>query len=561
MKKRNLLLTLLLFCATTMLFAQHLEFQDLTAAIKRPKEISNSASTTIIAPYGDNLLCSVLIAKLPVPDGKMVVLDKQLNVVKVIVLPEEYKKYSYTYLCKVGNRYIISIYKGLKDRLLGLLNENLELIKTYQLSHEYVFERAIYKADNYVILNVNGRQLIKVDEELNVLQSGYLDSKFLLYRRDWDKQVLGNGFVVIQKPDYLFLLNPETLKRVCEIELPKLYGDYERVNFTSLLKGDGDFGSIRSFTYNHEVWKDLMWLREDFPGDWVYIATLYSRYGNKLQELRISAKDSPTGCEEQYCDVIWDEHNHQMIVARASQNYTIAKTAKTTNKIVDGAGKLTLYALSPNKTETKPIETLHIDFPVSSVKILQANKQSVIVLLGGQNIMSVVSVDMKSLAYECLLTKQIEGSLVGHVGLHTNDAGYYVTCNHNEVDTKKAGRATFYNCENIVLFISKDMKNVQSYRTLSSTKDHTVSNYIYSDLCRPDMVVIQHEEPAGKDFTNKELQYYTIDNNGNRQIIPTGLIFYRGITKPVQFSPTEYYLLYDYQEKTFKLCKLTFNPS
>lgn len=330
MKKRNLLLSAMIFCVT-MSFAQQLEFHELTPARKRPKELNN-ASTSIIDPYGDDLLCAVIVPRLPVPGGKLVILDKQLDVVKEITLPEQYKKYSYTLLSKIGNRYIISIYKGLKDRLLGLMDENFQLIKTYQLSHKYTFEREIFQTDDYAILNVNGLELIKVDADLNVLQTGYLSNKFNLYLGSWNK-LLNNGLILIRKPEYMCLLNPETLETVSEIELPKPYLSDERVGSTYVIDGDGVLGSIRSFKFNWEVWKDLMWTHEDFSGDWKYVATLYDRNGKKLQECTLQAEGQPNkSCVEQYCNAVWDKHNSQMIIARAWQNCTLTKGAKTTEK-------------------------------------------------------------------------------------------------------------------------------------------------------------------------------------------------------------------------------------
>lgn len=558
MKKRNLLLTAMLFCVT-MSFAQQLEFQDLTPARKRPKELSHSI-TTIIAPYGDDLLCAVIVPKMPVPGGKMVILDKQLDVVKEITLPEQYKKYSYTLLSKIGNRYIISIYKGLKDRLLGLMDENFQLIKTYQLSHKYTFEREIYKTDDYAILNVNGLELIKVDADLNVLQTGYLSNKFNLYLGSWNK-LLNNGLILIRKPEYMCLLNPETLETVSEIELPKPYLSDERVGSTYVLDGDEVFGSIRSFKFNWEVWKDLMWTHEDFSGDWKYVATLYDRNGKKLQECTLQAEGQPNkSCVEQYCNAVWDKHNSQMIIARAWQNCTLTKGAKTTEKTVEGHGKLTLYTLSKNSKETKHIENLKIDFPLSSVQILNTDEDNVYVLLGGKDIISLVSVNMKTLAYENLLTKQIEGTLGEHFGMYTNDAGYCLISNNIQVNTKKAGSSTFYDCESTEIFISKDMKKFKSYHTLYLADDNTVHNSICTNLCRPNMFVIQHEKPEGKIISGKDLYYDIIDDHGNRQTVPTGLHFFRGVSQPVQITPNEYYLLYDYETKTFKLCKLTLNP-
>ncbi len=560
MKKRNLLLTTLLFLATTMLFAQQLEFQDHTPARKRPKEL-NKSMTTIIAPYGDDLLCSVIVPKLPVPNGKMVVLDKQLDVVKEITLPEQYKKYAYTCLSKVGNRYIISIYKGLKDRLLGLLDENLQLIKTYQLSHNFTFERKIYNAGNYVILNVNGYEVIKVDEELNVLQTGKLSNKFNLYIRDWSSKMLNNGLIVIRKPEYVCLLNPETLKIVSEIELPKPHRSDERAGYTALLDGDEVFGSIRSIKYNREMWKDATWIHEDFSGDWTYVATLYDRNGEKLQELTLQAEEEKfKSGVEQYCDAIWDEHNNQMIVARAWQNCIMEKGAKTTVKTVEVPGKLALFTMDKNTKKTKNIENWKIDFPVSTIKILNMDENNVYLLLCGQDIMSIVSVNMSTLAYENLLTKPIEGTLAGHPEMCSNDAGYCLVSNDTQVNTKKTGSSIFYDCENTELFISKDMKTVQSYHTVYLAEDNTVSNSIVKELSHPNMFVIQHEKPEGKIISGKELFYDVIDNKGNRQTVTTNLHFFRGITQPVQISPNEYYLLYDYETKTFKLCKLTLNP-
>lgn len=565
MKRKILLLTTLLFLATTMLLAQQLEFQELTPARKRPKEIKKNNITMIIAPYGDDLLCSVIIPKLPRALEKMMVLDKQLNVVKEITLPEQYKKYSYTYLCKVGNRYIISIYKGFKDRLLGLLDENLQLIKTYQLAHDYVYERELYNAGDYVILNVNGLELIKVDEELNVLQSGRLNQRMFLYNVEWTSRKLNNGYIAIEKPKshLVCLINPETLETVCDVELPnpvphdgRFYST--RPGYAHILYGDKEWGGICSYTYNREVWKDLVWTHEDFPGDWIYAVSLYGNNGEKLQEVTLQAEEENfKSCVEQYCDAIWDEHNNQMIVARAWQNYSIVKGSKTTIKTVEGPGKLTLYTMDRNTKETKHIENLGIDFPVSSVKILNTDENNVYVLLGGQNIMSLVSVNRKTLAYEQLLTKQIEGTLVGHLGMHTNDAGYCVVSNNIQRNTKKIGTSIYYDCESTVLFISKDMKIVQPYHSIYLTEENTVSSSISKQLSRPNMFVIQHETPEGKIISGKILQYDVIDGMGNKQEVPTHLRFFRGITKPVQISPNEYYLLYDYETKTFKLCKLT----
>ena len=143
-------LTFALLFITVSTFAQQLEYQVLASEVKRPKEL-NKAYLGIATPYEDNILCIASTYKLPLVDTKLLVMDKQLNIVKFVTLPDKYKKYSFTYLCKIGNHHIISIYKGLHDRLLGLLDENLQLVKTYQLGHDFTFERVVYNEEDYVV--------------------------------------------------------------------------------------------------------------------------------------------------------------------------------------------------------------------------------------------------------------------------------------------------------------------------------------------------------------------------------------------------------------------------
>lgn len=509
-------LTFALLFITVSTFAQQLEYQVLASEVKRPKEL-NKAYLGIATPYEDNILCIASTYKLPLVDTKLLVMDKQLNIVKFVTLPDKYKKYSFTYLCKIGNHHIISIYKGLHDRLLGLLDENLQLVTTYQLGHDFTFERVVYHEEDYVVLNVNGHQLIKVDENLNVLQKSTVEAPLNFYINDWRSSLI-NGHIALEKPSTIYFIDLESLEISTKLNLPENYYSFFCENVFS----------VHSYTWD-----------KDYNGDWSYIAKMYDYKGTLLQELNLKADNKDTHKVEQWCDDLWDKSQNRFIVAR------------TTKPSMSASTQLAFYIIDKDKIETRRIEDLNIDYTVSSIQLLDIEDESIRILIASQGYLQVLSVDLQTLSHEVLLTKKCDAAFPKHPSMRKNEAGYYLVWNDVQVNQLKSNGAdgTAYDKYSAIVFISKDMSECKIHTSSYLTLEQSVSNQFMEKQDFDNFVVILHREPRYNKFNKNtqmnELQFYVLDNHGNKTIKATGLDYFRSNQPRIKkFSPSEYYLLY-----------------
>ena len=173
--KRNFFLLMLLFSATTMLFAQQLELKTISQGpVTIPKGFKWSNNFQIIDTVDNYLLCLKPITIAGFSMGNEVfLLAKDLSAVKTLALPQEYAKFTPLYLKKVGGNHFVKLHKGYKKYALALYDEHMNFVKAEPVEDlsllcmdgDYIYFRSAPITSNMSVA-CNG-DLIKMDKDMN----------------------------------------------------------------------------------------------------------------------------------------------------------------------------------------------------------------------------------------------------------------------------------------------------------------------------------------------------------------------------------------------------------
>ena len=133
--KRNFFLLMLLFLATTMLFAQQLELKTIASTSQFPDEILGNGVTLSDIKILD-VLDNYLVCQKPMPFKKqsnIFLLAKDLSSVKFLEIPGQSPELTPYRLCQIGNYYLSQVVKGNKQVSFAIYDKNLNYVKMISL--------------------------------------------------------------------------------------------------------------------------------------------------------------------------------------------------------------------------------------------------------------------------------------------------------------------------------------------------------------------------------------------------------------------------------------------
>lgn len=171
--KRNIFLLMLLFSATTVLFAQQLELKIISqGSVTIPKGFKWSNNFQIRDTVDNYLLCTLIY---PTHTYESCLMHKDLSAIRRIELPKEYAKFAPIYMCKVDDHYFFKLQKGFKQYALAIFDEHMNFIKAEPMENVglvYHDEQYIYLQNAPVKAKVPAAyegELIKMDKDMNVI--------------------------------------------------------------------------------------------------------------------------------------------------------------------------------------------------------------------------------------------------------------------------------------------------------------------------------------------------------------------------------------------------------
>ena len=243
--KRNFFLLMLLFLATTVLFALQVEFRTISEAseIKMPKGFKWTYFSNIqIVDTVDNYL--ICLKKHPgYSTSEVFLLDKETLSVKTLELPKEYAKLTPTYLCKLKGNHFVKLYKGEKHNALALFDEHMNFVKAMPMNKFGL----ICQDDNYIYIHntpvtyktpeAYEGELVKLDRDMNVIVRKPLTVS-------WDKTTYRGehsavdtlGHIIFNNRGTYMLVDRETLDQTKLDVIPSL--DFEERAFGTLIEYD-----------------------------------------------------------------------------------------------------------------------------------------------------------------------------------------------------------------------------------------------------------------------------------------------------------------------------------
>lgn len=512
MKKLLIFASLL---ASVLVSAQQIKFQETTPYIEKAKDFQKK-TISFKDNIGDLLVCNFLTYKPDVSLSEIVLLDKNLNIVQRIELQGEYKNYSTKYLGKFGKNYIISIYKGINPRFLGLLDENWKLVKTLPLQKGYVYETLLHADDKYAYVQVEGWNIIKIDEQLNVLQKQRTQEYINTYNNSFTTKVkdgkiylriLGYSPAMYNQPSltrFIYRFDQETLQ---ETKIDMFEKD-----------GTGD--------YQVYYGKDVIACVDYSHGR----ARILDYNGFQLQETTFpQIKDYSTKAEHTI-QTHWLDSDELIIahMPKMSQN---------------NRTDITVIRLNRDGEQTVKLPNVEIAGK-AQMTILDCENNDVRLFIGRENGFSVMAVNIPSGACRTLLEKPCNLAFE-HAGTRKNDAGY-ILCTHRTEKTSVQNNDTYYKTDQAQIFITKDFSNATVYTARYDTKNGSSTDVIYNDSTYKDFALILHSEPVydkkGKPTSAYEIRFHMIDKSGNRTTVASDMYYYMKNPLVFKCSSTEYFL-------------------
>jgi len=499
---------------SVLMSAQQIKFQETTPYIKKAKEFQKK--TIVFSSIADDLLvCNFLTYKPDVSLSEIVLLDKQLNIVRQIELPSEYKNFSAKYLGRFGKNYIISIYKGANPRFLGLMDENWQLLKTLPIAKGFVFETLLYADDTYAYVQIEGWTIIKIDKQFNVLQKQRTQEYINTYN---------NRFTVKEKDGkiYVRILG----YRPSMYNLPSLTRfiycfDKETLRETKIDMFENDAASDYQVYYG----KDVIACADFSHGR----ARILDYNGIQLQETSFQQiKDYATKAERTIRTYWLD--SGELIIAHMPK--------ESQNNRTD----ISVIRLNRNGAQSVTIPNVEIAGK-AQMAILDCEDNDVRLFIGRENGFYVMAVNLPSCACRTLLEKSCNISFE-YVSSKRTDAGYYLCTNRSE-KTQTQNHDTYYKTNQAQIFITRDFSNAIVYTAQYETKNGSSSDVFCNDSTYKDFALIRHGEPVydkhGKPTSAYEIRYHLINKSGDRTIVATDM-YYLNEPIVIKYSPTEYFL-------------------
>lgn len=511
MKKLFVISSLLI---TVMMSAQQIKFQETTPYIKKTKDFQKK-QITFVNIIGDTLVCNFQTFRPDVPLSEIVLIDKQLNVLRHIELPSEYKKFSAKYLGKFGKHYIISIYKGLNTRFLGLMDENWQLVRTLPIQKGYIYETLLYKDDRYAYVQIEGWNIIKIDEDFNILQKQRTQEYINTY---------SNGFSVKEKDGKLYVrINGY---RPSMYNLPSLTRfiycfDKETLRETKIDLFEHNGASDYQVYYG----KDVIACVDNSRGR----ARILDYNGIQLQETTFPQIKNYATKAERTIQTFWMK-NDELIIAHMPK--------ESQNNRTD----ITIIRLNQDKVQTVNLPNVEIAGK-AQMTILDCEDNDVRLFIGRENGFYVMAVNFPSGTCRTLMEKRCDLAFE-HISRMKNDAGYYL-CTHRSTMTRMQNHDTYYMTDQAQIFITKDFSNATVYTAQYETKNSSPSDVFTYDANYKDFALIRHSEPVynpkGRPTSSYEIRYHMIDKFGNRTTIMSDMYYWNN-PLVIKISSTEYFL-------------------
>lgn len=537
--KKNLFLVVLLF-SSIMLYAQNSYFSAVTDYVQKPKELVNK-DVKIVSTIGNDFLCYSWNGK----SYQLFSVDNGLSILKTFIVPDEYKKMKAEYICKVGEHYIIALSKG-TSRILGLLNSDLQLVKTLQYSEDkvYYIEKLLYCDDNFAYLYINDsspsrsdakRCIVKIDEQLNIVSKKKNLSIDFNYASKSSYWLVNERLFAHLSGSILYTFDRESLQLVSKINVEKnKRSSLSHPGTCEVYYGDEALAIVSKYTkYEGKNWVDY------------YDAYLYDYYGRVIQDLSLEAYSE----FDQVADALFTEEGELVI-------------ARLTNRS-NARASLSIYVLNNsgiNKLEYGELdEKYNYNFPIY---ILSYDGKKANLIMGNASEYSLLSLDLVNNDLNKVWSKSYNGGL----NLFRNPyvlnkweckSGFCLEFTQNVKKFVDENNIEYGDLENTLIYVNKDLKSSTVYQS-GVYRGMLGYNINVSRAYTPlDLILINHAEPVYSSSTSKshykiDTQYWIINQKGERQIID---VLLSKNNSSLQVSPEKKYMLFNFSD-SFRLMEL-----
>lgn len=533
-------LFLLLCIIPTTVFSQKLTFYPF---VDKPKEYQKG-KVIMWGKFNDELICYNANQK----KRTYFLLDSTLSLIKTIRLPEEYKKWNMTIHCRLGNNHIISFNKGLRNRMLGVMDENFNLIKTYPLGKDFAFELCVYCDSTYAYFNINGKQLIKIDKDLNILS-----------RNDDFLNFFSSGGRVWQKGEYLYIDNTHKFfydmfsgSQITEAGLLYIVNTNNLHDIKTVDIGNGThfYGETTigqfyetEYNYTHKI-----------------IASLRDYDGKIYGEHKIEYTSNYRTGNKQFCNIVFNKENDEYVFAQINHKWQL----KDKQKIYDPP-TLIFYILNKKGVEIKEIGELDYDFS-HPLWLLDYNNDTAYVIIGGDKRFCLQEIDLKNKTTKTLRETKCERDFSNYKlkqlmhGKYENNIGWCLDITQNLGYTNKKENAI--NIQNAIIFVNKDFSRCELidsdfiYDISPFYSSYYENIFIGVDIYKDFFFIKCKKQKHDQGLVERQLWF--VKAAGYKIDYVLGLdnvIDYDSNFDPLKVSDNEYYYLED-KEKQFRLIKL-----
>ena len=533
---KSKLLVFILFFGIMPIVAQQLSYKKVTLDVQKPKEfyMRTSGSQTSIgniqinAVANNKMLCTATDKQ---AQKHVIALSCDNLETQYLTLPKPYEKASSEYVCRFGDKHLVSFFVPSLSRKkkslhgIALVDGDLNIIKMDTTLFHFGVE-PLYANSQFAILG-NGSRKFSVDSDLNILAKDSLvnpivnahiiNQYYYAYKKipaNSHRWLVGNKLSVFIY-DYYYQIDLETLKVSIIIKNIPKFTSHNASNPTQL-----------NILHNDQVWAIIEHSALKSH------AQLFDYEGKRLQEYDYNGMSDAILTEDgKLCiaNVSLDKRSIQLNILNIAGG---KETLDFTNLLSDNATFLSCLKTSKDKLE---------------LLVGSAKKAQVITLyLSNQTYSTIRQFSTNAhVGGECTMLKK-EGKNGWYFYVVTNTGKYY----YNNIES--------YNWQNSVFFLSQD------YARLCVWEDnykHLLSPIIYrivNDISISDYAFFAYNKPHY--WSEKEPpiiyqpSYILIDKEGKRQDIVTDEN--AKYTQLFKVSESEYLVLCNYA-KIFRLAKLT----
>jgi|GEM_PF-3135939 len=531
----------LLFCVIpATVFSQKLIFHPF---VDKPKEYQKG-KVIMRSKFNDELICYNRDQK----KRTYFLLDSTLTLIKTIRLPEEYKKWNMTIHCRLGNNHIISLNKGLRNRMLGVMDENFNLVKTYPLGRDFAFELCVYSDTTYAYFNINGKQLVKIDKDLNILS-----------RNDDFLNFFSSGGRIWKKGEYLYIDNTHKF-------FYDMFSGSQRTEAGLLFKVNTnnlqdiktvDIGNGSHFYGTTTIGQ---FYETEYNNTHKIIASLRDYEGKIYCEHKIEYTSNYNTDNRQFCDIFFNKENDEYVLAQINHKWQLTNK----QKIYDPP-TLIFYILSKNGVKSIDLGELDYDFS-HPLWLLDYNNDTAHVLIGGDKLFRLQEIDLKNKTTKTLIETKCERDFSNYKlkqlmhGKYENNIGWCLDITQNLGYTNKKENAI--NIQNAIIFVNKDFSRCEIidsdfiYDISPFYTSYYENKFIGVDIYKDFFFIKCKKQKHDKGLVERQLWF--VKTNGYKLDYALGLdnvADYDSNFDALKVSDNEYYYLED-KEKQFRLIKL-----